>query len=123
MLASSKVIGFVPTQDPTSDLYRVNSHLGLGWNNTGTTQGPRHKSPSRQDPELSALAARRGREHAWVPPRHFFGYSGNPWGWSLHIERGRVGSMSSIKRDVKKKAPPRPEEILSRDPAHTVRDP
>jgi hypothetical protein len=27
--------------------------------------------------------------------------------------------MSSIKRDVKKKAPPRPEaEILSRDPAH-----
>jgi hypothetical protein len=28
-------------------------------------------------------------------------------------------SMSSIKRDVKKKAPPRPEaEILSRDPAH-----
>jgi hypothetical protein len=29
--------------------------------------------------------------------------------------------MSSIKRDVKKKAPPRPEaEILSRDPAHLV---
>jgi hypothetical protein len=29
-------------------------------------------------------------------------------------------SMSSIKRDVKKKAPTRPEEILSRDPAHSV---
>ena len=29
--------------------------------------------------------------------------------------------MSSIKRDVKKKAPPRPEEeIVSRDPAHCV---
>lgn len=28
--------------------------------------------------------------------------------------------MSSIKRDVKKKAPPRPEEIVSRDPAHSV---
>ena len=29
-------------------------------------------------------------------------------------------SMSSIRRDVKKKAPPRPGEILSRDPAHSV---
>ena len=32
----------------------------------------------------------------------------------------RRWSMSSIKRDVKKKAPPRPEEIRSRDPAHCV---
>ncbi len=32
----------------------------------------------------------------------------------------KLKSMSSIKRDVKKKAPPRPEgeKILSRDPAH-----
>ncbi len=38
----------------------------------------------------------------------------------------RSGSMSSIKRDVKKKVLPRPEgeKILSRDPAHfTVRVP
>ena len=37
-----------------------------------------------------------------------------------------AGSMSSIKRDVKKKVLPRPEgeKILSRDPAHfTVRVP
>ena len=33
--------------------------------------------------------------------------------------RQKPRSMSSIKRDVKKKAPPRPEaEIVSRDPAH-----
>ena len=33
----------------------------------------------------------------------------------------KLRSMSSIKRDVKKKSSPRPEdEVLSRDPAHSV---
>ena len=52
--------------------------------------------------------------------RKFLTYAGMLANASFrHFEKLGTRSMSSIKRDVKKKAPPRPEgEIFSRDPAH-----